>query len=429
MSSKTNMLDIKYIREHVDEVKKGTADKQYDPSVVDKVLEVDEKRREVLREVEDLRKKKNEVADRVKMSKGKPESSDIEEGRSIKEKLQLTEPKLAKLEDEFDELIHQIPNIPDKNAPIGKTDEENPEIRKWGEPTKFDFEPKDHVELGKELGIIDFESGAKVSGSQFYYLSGDAVRLELALLQFGIEKLSAKGYIPYITPDLAKSEYYLGTGYQPKGEEAQIYEIDGEDLGLIATAEVTMAGLHSNEVLREKDLPLKYAAISHCFRKEAGAYGKYSKGLYRVHQFTKLEMFIYCTPEKSEEMHQELLSIEEELVQELGIPYRVVEMCTGDLGAMASRKYDLEAWMPGRDDYGEITSTSNTTDYQARNMNVKYDAGGRNEYAHLLNGTALVMSRIPIAILENFQQKDGSVRIPTVLQKWMGKDVIKQDEK
>lgn len=408
------MLDIKYIRENIDAVKKGTADKQYDPAVVDKVIEVDERRRKLIQKVEELRAARNKAA----------KAKDIETGKKVKGELQSIEPELAKLDEEFLSLIHQIPNMPDDSAPIGKNDNENPEIRKWGEIPQFDFEPKDHVELGKQLGILDFDSGAKVSGSQFYYLSGDAVRLELALLQFGIEKLSAKGFIPYITPDLAKSEYYLGTGYQPKGEEAQIYEIEGEDLGLIATAEVTMAGLHSNEVLREKDLPLKYAAISHCFRKEAGAYGKYSKGLYRVHQFTKLEMFVYCTPDKSEEMHQELLSIEEELVQELGIPYRVVEMCTGDLGAMASKKYDLEAWMPGRNDYGEITSTSNTTDYQARNLNVRYDAGGRHEYAHLLNGTALVMSRIPIAILENFQQKDGSVKIPKVLQKWMGKEMI-----
>jgi len=228
-----------------------------------------------------------------------------------------------------------------------------------------------------------------------------------------------------MTPDLAKSRYYLGTGYSPKGQEAQTYTIDDTDLGLIATAEVTLAGAHSDEVIPEGKLPLKYVGYSHCFRQEAGAYGKYSKGLYRVHQFTKTEMFIYCKPEESEKFHEEILSVEEEIFQDLEIPYRVVEMCTGDLGAMASRKFDIEAWMPGRKDFGEVTSTSNVTDYQARNLNIRFRRDtGEMEYVHMLNGTAIVMSRVPLAILENFQEKDGSVRIPEVLQKWMGKEKI-----
>lgn len=412
------MINIQLLRDNPELVKEGASSKGYDVSIVDKALQADSKWREALKKVEELRGERNKAA----------KERNIEEGKRIKSELQDLEPELEKLESEVTALLHQIPNPPDKTAPIGKGEQDNVEIRKWGDPPSLESfggaGPKDHLEIGKNLGILDFESGAKVSGSQFYYTSGDMVRLELALLQFGIEKLSEKGYIPYMTPDLAKSRYYLGTGYQPKGEEAQIYEIEGEDLGLIATAEVTMAGLHADEVLRRNDLPLKYAAISHCFRKEAGAYGKYSKGLYRVHQFTKLECFVYCTPEDSDKMHQEILAIEEELVQALGIPYRVVEMCTGDLGAMASKKFDLEAWMPGRNDYGEITSTSNTTDYQARNLNIKYNDGAKNEYVHMLNGTALVMSRIPIAILENFQQKDGSVVIPEVLRKWMGKDRI-----
>lgn len=408
------MINIQLLRDDPETVKEGAMAKGYDGAIVDKAIEADNKWREVLKKVEDLRGERNKAA----------KEKNIEEGKRIKGELQALEPELAKAEEEVTALLNQIPNLPDERVLKGKNDTQNVELRKWGEPTKFSFEPKDHLEIGKNLGILDFESGAKVSGSQFYYTSGDMVRLELALLQFGIEKLTEKGYTPYITPDLAKSRYYLGTGYQPKGDEAQIYEIEGEDLGLIATAEVTMAGLHADEVLRKNDLPLKYAAISHCFRKEAGAYGKYSKGLYRVHQFTKLECFVYCTPEESDNLHQEILSIEEELVQALGIPYRVVEMCTGDLGAMASRKFDLEAWMPGRNDYGEITSTSNTTDYQARNLNIKYNSGDKNEYVHMLNGTALVMSRIPIAILENFQQEDGSVVVPEVLRKWMGKDRI-----
>lgn len=400
-------------------MKIGVSAKGYDTSVVDNVINLDSKWRKLLQRVEQLRADRNKVA----------KERNIEEGKRIKAELQVLGPELTKLEEDVNNLLNQIPNLPDDSAPRGKGEEENVEVRKWGDPTKFAFEPKDHLELGKKLGIIDFESGAKVTGSQFFYLKGDAVRLEFALLQFGLEFLEQKGYKLILTPDLAKSRYYLGTGYQPKGPEAQIYEIDGEDLGLIATAEVTMAGLHADEVLRKNDLPLKYAAVSHCFRKEAGAYGKYSKGLYRVHQFTKLECFVYCTPDKSDEMHQEILKIEEEIVQALGIPYRVLEMCTGDLGAIASKKYDLEAWMPGRDDYGEITSTSNTTDYQARNLNIKFNNGEKNEYAHMLNGTALVTSRIPIAILENFQQADGSVIIPEVLRKWMGKDKIEGEWK
>ena len=312
-----------------------------------------------------------------------------------------------------------------RKTPIGKGDKDNVEIKKWGEPTKFSFTPKDHLELGKSLGILDFDAGSKVAGSQFYFLYGDGAMLELALTHYVFDKLSKLGFLPVITPDLAKSRYYLGTGYAPKGDEAQTYTIEGEDLGLIATAEVTLAGSHADEVIPESELPLKYIGYSHCFRQEAGAYGKYSKGLYRVHQFSKTEMFIYCKPEDSEKLHEEILKIEEEIYKELELPYRVLEMCTGDLGAMASRKFDVEVWMPGRNDYGEVTSTSNCTDYQARNLNIKYKKkNGETEYPHMLNGTAVVMSRVPVAILENFQNEDGSITIPKVLQKWMGKEKI-----
>lgn len=408
------MVDITLVRDNPDHFKKATESKGYDPEIVSRVLEADREYRGVLQKAETLRAERNKAA----------KERNIEGGKRIKTELQKLEPELEELENKVNELLNEIPNPPDESAPVGNGEHENVEIRKVGDIPTFDYEPKSHLELGEALGIIDFDAGAKVAGSQFYYLKGDAVLLEFALIQFGLQKLIEKGYKPVITPDMAKERYYLGTGYQPKGDEAQTYTIEGEDLGLIATAEVTMAGLHADEILRKNALPLKYAAISHCYRKEAGAYGKYSKGLYRVHQFTKLEMFVYCTPDKSDEMHQEILSIEEELVQDLGIPYRVLEMCTGDLGAMASKKYDLEAWMPGRNDYGEITSTSNTTDYQARNLNIKYDAGGKNENVHMLNGTALVMSRIPVAIMENFQQKDGSIIIPEVLRKWMGKEKI-----
>ena len=410
------MLDINFIRENKDIVKRGVGNKGFDVSLIDRVLELDERRRKLIVEVETLRGKKNIIAEKAKVS---------EEGRKIKEELKDKEPEYKKIEGEYKELLFKIPNLPLPQAPVGKSDKDNVEVKKWGKPTEFDFKPKDHLELGKSLGILDFETGAKVTGSQFYFLYGDGALLELALTQFALEKLSKEGFLPVITPDLAKSRYYLGTGYSPKGDEAQTYTLEGEDLGLIATAEVTLAGSHADEVIPEEKLPIKYIGYSHCFRKEAGAYGKYSKGLYRVHQFTKCEMFVYCKPEDSEKFHEHLLKMEEEICQELGLPYRVVEMCTGDLGAMAARKFDVEIWMPGREDYGEVTSTSNCTDYQARNLNIKFRReNGETEYVHMLNGTAIVMSRFPLAILENFQQKDGSIAIPKVLQKWMGKEKI-----
>lgn len=400
-------------------VRKNTAERNMDPALVDAWLQKDAERKKVLADVEDLNRKKNELANMGK------QGVDVEtiraQGKEVKEASVKLEESLKTVEEEWLTLINQIPNLHLPDVKIGKTDTENEVAREVGEKPKFDFEPKDHFTLGTELGLLDFESGAKVAGSQFYFLKGDAVLLEFALIQFGLEILQSKGFQLVSTPDLAKSRYYLGTGYAPRGDEAQIYEIEGEDLGLIATAEVTMAGMHADEVLNLEQLPLKYAAISHCFRKEAGAYGKYSKGLYRVHQFTKLEMFVYCEPGQSEAIHQELLAVEEEIAQQLGIPYRVLNMCSGDLGASAAKKYDLEAWLPGRNDYGEITSTSNCTDFQARNLNIKYrNEDGKNDFAHMLNGTAIVMSRFPIAIMENYQQADGTIKIPEVLRKYFG---------
>lgn len=421
------MLDIKFIRENIDRVKKGVADKNFDATLVDRVLELDEKRRTLMREVQALQARRNDIAEQMKKATDDDRVRLIEDGKRVKEELQTKEPELEELEKEYTSVLNQIPNLPADDVKVGKDDSQNEELRKVGDIPTFDFEPKDHLTLGTELGILDFESGSKVTGSQFYYLYGDGAMLELALVQYAFEVLSKEGFLPVITPDLAKSRYYLGTGYAPRGDEAQTYTIEDEDLGLIATAEVTLAGKHADEVIHEKDLPIKYIGYSHCFRKESGSYGKYSRGMYRVHQFTKAEMFIYCTPEESDAMHEYLLSMEEKIYQNLGIPYRVLKQCTGDLGAMAVRKYDLEAWMPGRNDYGEITSTSNCTDYQARNLNIKYRSKeGKNEYIHMLNGTAIVTSRVPIAILENFQQADGSVVIPEVLRKWMGKDRIEK---
>lgn len=409
------MIDIQMLRNHPDELKQKIAEKGFDVTLVDQALDLDRKKRELIAEVERLN------VERKKAAKEK----NIEQGKAIKARLQELEPRLEEGEQEFLEVFNRIPNPALPGVPLGKSETDNVELRRWGELPQFDFEPKDHLELGKHLGILDFETGAKVTGSQFYFLYGDGALLELALVMFAMDLLQKEGFTPAITPDLAKSRYYLGTGYAPKGSEAQTYTISGQDLGLIATAEVTLAGKHADEVIPEKDLPVKYIGYSHCFRQEAGAYGKYSRGLYRVHQFTKAEMFIYCAPEESGKMHEHILEMEEKIYQQLGLPYRVLEMCTGDLGAMAAKKYDIEVWMPARGEYGEVTSTSNCTDYQARNLNVKFRRkDGKSEYAHMLNGTAIATSRTPLAILENYQQADGSVVIPEVLRRWMGKDKI-----
>lgn len=279
------MLDIKLVREQSEVVKKGISAKGCNPDLVDRVLKLDEQKRKLMFSAENLRAQRNQLT-----------KDQVAEGKKIKEELKQAEPQLAQLDSQLSQLLNQIPNLPLADVPVGKSEKDNVEIRRWGDPKKFDFPVKDHLQLGQDLGILDFTSGAKVSGSQFYYWFGDGALLELALIQFAFNLLAKEGFIPVITPDLAKSRYYLGTGYAPKGDEAQTYTIEGQDLGLIATAEVTLAGLHADEILLEKSLPLKYIGYSHVFRREAGAYGKYSKGIYRVHQFTKAEMFIYCRP-------------------------------------------------------------------------------------------------------------------------------------
>src|SRR4030042_5162429 len=440
------MIDIQLLRDDPEKVKRGVSNKQFDPSLVDKARELDEKKRELLQEVERLSAERNKLAKEVSTSVS-PSPSPSEElevkggdtikvtenvnveirekGKKVKNAKQEKESELSKVSAEFEDVFGKVPNLPAADVPVGKDESENKALRTWGTPRKLSFKPKDHLELGKALGILDFETGAKVTGSQFYFLYGGGVLLELALVQYAMDLLQKEGFLPVITPDLAKSRYYLGTGYSPKGDETQTYTIEGEDLGLIATAEVTLAGRHADEVIPEDMLPIKYIGYSHCFRQEAGAYGKYSKGLYRVHQFTKAEMFIYCKPEDSEEMHRHILAMEENIYQQLGLPYRVLKMCTGDLGAMAAKKFDIEAWMPTRGDYGEVTSTSNCTDYQARNLNIRFKRkDGKSEFVHMLNGTAIATSRTPLAILENYQEADGSVVIPEVLRKWMGKEKI-----
>lgn len=420
------MIDIKLLRENPDYFEESSRNKGVNIDV-SHVLEIDNKYKEINILVQEIREKRNLLVSAIKaMPGGKPTANQIAKGKELRESLEKEENALRAVEEELYIELGKIPNPARSDVKIGKNESGNEIIKTWGEPTKFNFTPLDHLALGTKLGILDFETGAKVSGSQFYYLYGDGAMLELALIQYAFDTLQKEGFLPVITPDLAKSRYYLGTGYNPKGDEAQTYTIEDEDLGLIATAEVTLAGKHADDTVLEKDLPIKYVGYSHCFRKEAGAYGKYSKGMYRVHQFTKAEMFIYCKAEDSDALHDYLLEMEEKIYQNLNIPYRVIKQCTGDLGAMAARKYDIEAWMPGRNDYGEVTSTSNCTDYQSRNLNIRYvKEDGTKEYIHMLNGTAVATSRTPIAILENYQQEDGSVVVPEVLRKYLGKDILR----
>jgi seryl-tRNA synthetase len=370
--------------------------------------------------VEELRAEQKRISKNYITLDESIKKQNFEKALDIKERIKELESDLSKIENQRNKILLQIPNLPLENIPVGKSDAENIVLKEVGEKPKFDFVPKDHIDLGQIWDLIDFESAAKVTGSNFCYVKNEAVFLELALIFYAFDVLTKSGFIPIITPDLAREQFYRGTGYLPHGPEAQIYEVKDLDLGLIATAEITLAGMHGDAIFEEKSLPKKYVGLSHCFRQEAGAYGKYSKGLYRLHQFTKVEMFVYSHPNDSLKMHDELLSLEEKIWQGLGIPYRVVEMCTGDLGAQAVRKLDLEAWMPGRGDWGEVTSTSNTTDYQARRLNIRFRrSDGSLDFVHTLNGTAIAISRALIAIFENYQQKDGSILIPEVLQKYL----------
>ena len=419
------MLDLKFIRENADAVAENCRNRHVEADV-GLVVELADRRSALIQELNELKQRQNELARSVGKERD-PEARQglVEEARSMKERVPSKESELAGVEERLREEQLKIPNMTHPDSPIGRDDSENVEIRRFGEPPRFDFEPKDHVELGEALGIIDFDAGAKTTGSKFYFLRGDAVLLELGLVRYAMDILMERGYEPTITPDLARDDALVGTGFSPRGPETQIYSVEDSDLSLIATAEITLAGSLADEILDESDLPIRLAGLSHCFRTEAGSHGRASRGLYRVHQFTKVEMFAFATPEASEAIHEEMVGMEERIFQGLGLPYRVVDICTGDLGGAAYRKYDLEAWMPGRDVYGEVTSTSNTTDYQARRLKIRYRKdGGRPQLLHTLNGTALAISRVLIALLENYQREDGSIELPEALVPYVGKGEI-----
>ena len=419
------MLDLRFVRENPEAVKENCENRGVEVDV-DLVVNLADRRSELIQELNQLRRRQNEMARSVGQERD-PERREglIAESRRMKELIPESEAELAAVEGRLREEMLKIPNMTHPAVPIGKDDTENVEIKREGEIPNFGFEPKDHVELGELSGTIDFQAGTKVAGSKFYFLRGDAVLLELGLVRYALDNLIERGYEPTITPDLARDEVLVGTGFIPRGPETQIYPIEDSALSLIATAEITLAGSLAGEILNEDRLPIRLAGLSHCFRTEAGSHGRASRGLYRVHQFTKVEMFAFTTPEQSEAIHEEMLGIEEEIFQGLGLPYRVVEICTGDLGGAAYRKFDLEAWMPGRDAYGEVTSTSNTTDYQARRLQIRYRKnGGRPHLLFTLNGTAIAVSRALIPILENYQQEDGSIQIPEALIPYVGKKVL-----
>ena len=410
------MLDVRFIRENSEKVRENIRVRGVGNADVDRVLGLQDERTELIRRVEELRRERNENSQKMKGPMDPSERGPlIERGKELKEEIAGIEEKLTAVEEEFNRELRNIPNMTHPDVPVGG-EEDAREIERVGEIPTFDFEVRDHLELGRMHDLIDFETAADVTGSSFYYLKRQAALMELALVNYAMGVITKHGYVPHLTPDLARPDILDAIGFNPRGEESQVYNIEGQDLCLIGTAEITLGGMLAGKILRKEELPIRMGGFSHCFRTEAGAHGRESRGLYRVHQFSKVEMFAFTTPEQSEKVHREMLEIEKEIYTGLGIPFRVVDIATGDLGAPAYRKYDIEAWMPSRNTYGEVTSTSNCTDYQSRRLNIRYrDEENRPAFLHTLNGTAIAVPRAIIAILENNQREDGSIVVPEVL--------------
>ena len=409
------MLDVKFIRENLELVEKSTREKGYKTDIK-ALLELDDKRKKVLTEVEALRTRRNEVAG--KMKGGKPSDELIAEGKKIKEELAEKEKELAQAEGELNEMLKKVPNVIFDDVPLG-SEECSVEIKKWGEPHKTGV---DHLDYAEARDWVDFERGAKVAGAKFYYLKDGLALLENALLQYGLSVVLKHGFTFMTVPDMVSSRVLEGCGFNPRtSDQSDEYYIEGEDLAMIATAEMPLTGYHMDEILDEADLPLFYAGYSPCFRKEAGTYGKYTRGLFRVHQFNKLEMYAFCLPEQSKEIHEKILAIEEEIYQGLGVPYHIINIAAGDLGAPAAKKYDMEYWSPVNQKYQEITSCSNCTDFQARACNVRVRRkDGKVEFVHTLNGTAIPLARALVVMIENFATPDGKLKVPEVLRPYLG---------
>jgi seryl-tRNA synthetase len=419
------MLNIKFIRENPDKVKTGIEHKGADSSLVAQVLDLDKKRRELIQQIDTLRAKKNIAEEKLLKEKEESKKEILEVLKQAKNVLEKKETELKEIEKEYQRSMSLIPNLPLEDVPFGKDEEDNVVLKEVGKKPKWKFTPKDYLTLGESLDIIDTKRAAKTSGSRFGFLKREAARLEIALIYFAFDKLTKKGFIPVIPPVMIKAQPMWAMGYLDRGRD-EVYYLPKDDLYLIGTAEQIIGSMHMNEILKEEELPLRYIAFSSCLRREAGSYGKDTKGILRVHQFDKVEMFIFAKPEEAQKEHELLLSLEEDLMKNLGIPYRVINICSGDLGDPAAKKYDLEAWLPGQNEgqgeYRETHSTSNCTDYQARRLNVKYlnSKTNKNEFVSTLNGTALAIGRAIIAIIENYQTKEGFIRIPKVLLPYMG---------
>jgi seryl-tRNA synthetase len=422
------MLDIKFIRENTEKVKQSLKNRGMDLDV-DYLIATDEKRREKIKEVDDLRAKQNELSDSIARSGGKNQEVEIRESKELKKRLLEIEPELRKFEEEFQILMYHVPNVPLDDVPVGKDENENKSLREVGTKPDFKFTPRDYMVIAEALDLVDTKRAAKVSGSRFGYLKGAVVRLELALVQLALEHLTKQGFVPVIPPVLIKDEMMRGMGYvDSKEDQEERYHLEKDKLYLVGTAEQSVGPMHTGEIFQEKDLPKRYVAFSTCFRREAGSYGKDTHGILRVHQFDKVEMLSFTKPEDSRNEHGLFLQMQEELMQELKIPYRVVALCTGDLAAPSASTFDIESWLPGQNsgkgEYRETHSTSNTTDFQARRLNIRYRSTTyklqSTNYIHMLNGTVFAIGRTIIAILENYQQEDGSVKVPEALQKYMG---------
>jgi seryl-tRNA synthetase len=420
------MLDIKLIRENPDFVKNNLM-KRGNPEngkMLDELVDLDREWRQNLTKLNDLRHERKMItAEIAKLKKaGKDAESKVETAKTIDSKITRIEKEVSGAEDKIHDCLMRLPNLLHETVPVGKDENENVLMRTWGIIPEFSFPVKNHIDLGLNLDIIDIERAGKVTGSRFFYLKRAGVLLDMALISFALEEVTRKGYLPVEPPYLMRKEPYEGVTALSDFED-MLYKIENEDLYLIATSEHPMAAMFMNEVLKEENLPLKLVGISTCFRREAGAHGKDTRGIFRTHQFNKIEQFIFCRPEDSWKLHEELIHNAEELVQKLGLPYRVVNVCTGDIGTVAAKKYDIEAWMPAQNGYREIVSCSNCTDYQARRLGIRYrekEGAPVKGFVHTLNSTAIATGRTIVAMLENFQQEDGSIVVPEVLRKYMG---------
>jgi seryl-tRNA synthetase len=425
------MLDLKLIRSDPERVKTALA-RRGAAEQVDELLALDARRRELLPEIEGAQAERRTLSKRIGEAKQRGENAEHEMRavQELKEKIESGKAELEQVEADLDRLARALPNLPDPDAPDGMTEEDAVVLREEGARPEFDFEPRDHLEIGTELGLIDMEAAAKLSGSRFAYIKGDLVLLELALARFALDVVRDEGHEPVVPPVLVREEALYGTGFLP-GDRDQIYEIPKDDLFLVGTSEVSLASLHADEILSVDQLPIRYAGFSTCFRREAGAAGRDTRGIFRVHQFDKVEMFSFVEPSQSTEEHERLLAIEERILGELEIPYRVVNVAAGDLGAPAAKKYDCEAWIPSQGRYRELTSCSNTTDYQARRLSCRYRAadGESPQAVHTLNGTAVAVGRTMIALIENRQDSDGGFTLPTILHSYGAPERIDRDER